>query len=221
MLRSRHILEQNEAPASRVEDGMKDTLASPSRSLVLGLLISLALLAFWVVSASVDRIGFVSFLLRWLHIASAMIWVGMIWFVNFIQLVAVAEAEPPARAAILKHIVPRVALTFRHASHVAIGSGVLLLATSGYLLDQLVFSAPVYVPLQRSLLIWAGVVAAMAMYMFVHMMIWPGLRKVLGIEAADVDQIAAARVKVATYARWNLVLAVPVTVAMVAAAHLY
>ena len=97
----------------------------------------------------------------------------------------------------------------------------LLLVTSGYLLDRLVFASPVYVPPLRNLLLWGGVVAAMAMYMFVHMMIWPGLRKVLGIEQADADQVAAARAKVAVYARWNLILAVPVTVAMVAAAHLY
>ena len=200
---------------------MKDTLASPTRSLILGLLIALAILAAWIVNSGVDRIGFTSFLLRWLHIASAMIWVGMIWFVNFIQLAAVAEADAPGKAAILKHIVPRVALTFRHASHVVVGSGVLLLVTSGYLLDRLVFASPVYVPPLRNLLLWGGVVVAMAMYMFVHMMIWPGLRKVLGIEQADADQVAAARAKVAVYARWNLILAVPVTVAMVAAAHLY
>ena len=200
---------------------MTNTLASPTRSLILGLLIALAILAVWLVNSGVDRIGFTSFVLRWLHIVSAMIWVGMIWFVNFIQLVAMAEADAPGKAAILKHVVPRVALTFRQASHVVVGSGVLLLVTSGYLLDRLVFSSPVYIPPLRNLLLWGGIVAAMAMYMFVHMMIWPGLRKVLGIEQADADQVAAARAKVAVYARWNLILAVPVTVAMVAAAHLY
>ena len=67
---------------------------------------------------------------------------------------------------------------------------------------------------------WVGTLAAMVMYMFVHMMIWPGLRLVLGIDKGDEATVAAARAKVAVYARWNLVLAVPVTVAMVAAAHL-
>ena len=150
-----------------------------------------------------------------------MIWVGMIWFVNFIQLVAVAEAEPPARAAILKHIVPRVALTFRHASHLTVATGALLLFTGGYLGGSLIYASAVFTPISRNILMWSGTLGALAMYMFVHMMIWPGLRKVLGVEPADTEQIAAARVKVATYARWNLVLAVPVTVAMVAAAHLY
>ena len=200
---------------------MKNILASPARSLALGLAISLAILIVWIVGSGVDRIGFTSFVLRWVHIFAGMIWIGMIWFVNFIQLVAVAEAEGPARAGIMKHIVPRVAHTFRHASHWTMGSGVLLLITSGYLLDRLVFSSPVYIPPMRNLLLWGGTLAALAMYGFVHMVIWPGLRIVLGLEPADADKIAAARARVAVYARWNLILAVPVTVAMVAAAHLY
>ena len=51
------------------------------------------------------------------------------------------------------------------------------------------------------------------------MFIWPGLRLVLGIEKGSSEEVAAARAKVATYARWNLVLSVPVTLAMVAASH--
>lgn len=200
---------------------MKDILASPMRSLVLGLALGVVLLLVWIVNAGVDGMGFTSFLLRWVHAFAGMIWIGMIWFVNFIQLVAVGSAEPPERAAIMKHIVPRVAATFRHASHLTVLSGVLLLVTSGYLLDRLAFSATVYIPPLRTLLLWSGTLAALAMYAFVHMVIWPGLRVVLGQEPGDADKIAAARARVAVYARWNLILAVPVTVAMVAAAHLY
>ena len=200
---------------------MKDILASPIKALALGGVIALAIIVVWVVQSGVDRIGFTSFVLRWVHVFAGMIWIGMIWFVNFIQLVAVAEAEPGERPAIMKHIVPKVALTFRYASHLTILSGVLLLITSGYLLDRLVFASPVYIPPLRNLLLWGGTAAAFVMYAFVHMVIWPGLRIVLGQEPADTEKIAAARQRVATYARWNLVLAVPVTVTMVAAAHLY
>ncbi|MGE0626337.1 MAG: hypothetical protein AB7O43_00830 [Hyphomicrobiaceae bacterium] len=200
---------------------MRNILASPARSLTLGLLASVAVLSLWIAFSGVDGIGFASFLLRWLHVVSAMIWVGMIWFVNFIQLAAVGEADAAGRPAIMKLIVPRVAATFRHASHLTVASGIVLLITTGYLLDRAVFSAPVYIPPFRNLLLWGGALAALVMYGLVHMTIWPNLRIVLGEIPADEAQIAAARASIVASARWNLILVVPVTVAMVAAAHLY
>jgi uncharacterized membrane protein len=198
---------------------MGSLLGSPVKSLLLGVAASVLLLAIALAGSGIDGIGLVALLTRWLHVGAGIIWVGMIWFVNFIQLVAIAEADQPARGAILKHVVPRVATTFRHTSHLTVASGVVLLFTSGYLGGSLIYSSAVFIPTSRNILMWVGTVAALAMYMFVHMMIWPGLRVVLGIEKADADAVAAARAKVATYARWNLVLSVVVTLAMVAAAH--
>ncbi len=198
---------------------MGGLLGTPGKALALGTAAAVVLLVVALAASGIDRVGLIAVLLRWLHVGAGIVWLGMVWFVNFIQLVAVAEADQPARGAIMKHIVPRVALTFRQASHLTVVTGALLLFTSGYLGGSLVYSSAFFIPTSRNILMWAGVLAAMAMYMFVHMMIWPGLRLVLGIETRTPEQIAAARAKVATYARWNLVLSVPVTLAMVAAAH--
>ncbi len=198
---------------------MGGLLGTPGKALALGTAAAVVLLVVALAASGIDRVGLIAVLLRWLHVGAGIVWLGMVWFVNLIQLVAVAEADQPARGAIMKHIVPRVALTFRQASHLTVVTGALLLFTSGYLGGSLVYSSAVFIPTSRNILMWAGVLAAMAMYMFVHMMIWPGLRLVLGIETGTPEQIAAARAKVATYARWNLVLSVPVTLAMVAAAH--
>lgn len=198
---------------------MGGLLETPGKALALGTAAALLLLVVALAASGIDGVGLVAVLVRWLHVGAGIVWLGMVWFVNFIQLAAVAEADQPARGAIMKHIVPRVALTFRQASHLTVATGALLLFTSGYLGGSLVYSSAVFIPVSRNILMWVGVLAAMAMYMFVHMMIWPGLRLVLGIETGTPEQVAAARVKVATYARWNLVLSVPVTLAMVAAAH--
>lgn len=199
---------------------MQPWLSTPGKALALGAVAAIALLVVALFGTAIDGIGFTAFLLRWLHVAAGIIWIGMVWFVNFIQLIAVAEADAPGRGAIMKHIVPRVAASFRHTSHLTVATGVCLLFTSGYLGGSLVYASAVFIPTSRNILMWTGTLAALAMYMFVHMFIWPGLRLVLGIDKADADAIAAARTRVATYARWNLVLSVPVTVAMVAAAHL-
>jgi uncharacterized membrane protein len=198
---------------------MVSWLASPVKALGVGVIVAALVLVAALIGSGIDRLGLLSVLLRWLHVAGGIIWLGMVWFVNFIQLVAVAEADQPQRGAIMKLIVPRVAATFRQASHLTVATGVLLMFTSGYLGASLVYSSAVFIPTSRNVLMWAGTLGALAMYMFVHMMIWPGLRIVLGIEKAEADAVAAARAKVAIYARWNLVLSVPVTLAMVAAAH--
>jgi uncharacterized membrane protein len=200
---------------------MQSVLASPVKSLVAGLVIAGVVLLLWLGLAGADRMGLVSFLLRWVHVFTSIIWIGMIWFVNFIQLVAVREATDVERAALHKLIVPRVALTFRHMSHVVVLSGVLLLITSGYLLDRLMFTSAVYIPPLRNWLLWGGTFAGIAMWAFVHAKIWPALRIVLGEIPGDAAAIAKARDTVRVYARLNLILAVPVTFVMVAAAHLY
>ncbi len=200
---------------------MNAILGDPMKSLLAGLAISLVILIAWVALAGVDRVGLISFLLRWVHVFSAIIWIGMIWFVNFIQFAALRDADDAGKAAIHKFIVPKVAMTFRHTSHAVLLTGVLLLITSGYLLDRLIFTSAVYVPPLRNALLWGGTIAGVAMWVLVHFKIWPNIKIVLGETAGDADAKARARDNVRVYARLNLILAVPVTFVMIAAAHLY
>ncbi len=191
------------------------------RALAAGAVLTLAILILWLALAGADLLGFISFLLRWIHVGAAILWVGMIWFVNVIQLSALQQADEAGRRTIMAVIVPKVAHSFRHASHLTLVTGLLLLVTTGYLFDTLVFSTPVYVPTARTILLWAGVAGGVVMWAIVHFIIWPNLRIVLGETAAEADAKARARGEIRTYARLNLLLAVPVTFAMVAAPHLY
>ena len=200
---------------------MGKILSSAQSALFLGFAICAVIAALWMMGSSFDPIGLTSFLLRWLHVLAAIVWIGMIWFVNFIQLAAVAEADDAGRATLMKLIVPRVAATFRHASHATLISGFALLMTTGYLFDRWVFLSAVYVPPLKNALLWSGVIGAVVMWVLVHMVIWPSLRILLGEVDADDAAKAQARARVRTYARINLVLAIPVTFVMVAAAHLY
>ena len=200
---------------------MAKLLSSAQSALLLGLILCALILALWLFGSTVDVLGLTSFLFRWLHVLAGIVWVGMIWFVNFIQLVAVGEADDAGRAALMKLVVPRVALTFRRASHLTLLSGLALLITTGYIFDRWVFLSAVYIPAWKSALLWSGVAAAIVMWAIVHMVIWPSLRILTGEATADDAAKAAARARVHTWARVNLVLAIPVTFVMVAAAHLY
>lgn len=190
-------------------------------ALFWGLMICAAILGIWLTGSVVDPLGFISFLTRFVHILAGIVWVGMIWFVNFIQLAAVRDADEAGRATLMKLVVPQVAATFRIASHLTLASGAVLLVATGYLLDRWVFLSAVYIPPHKMILLWLGVGAAVVMWVLVHMVIWPALRILTGEVTADDATRAAARNRVRTYARINLLLAIPVTFVMVAAAHLY
>lgn len=200
---------------------MQPIFANPRASLGAGLGVALGVLLVWVLAAGVDGFGLFSFLMRLAHVLAAMVWIGLVVFVNFVQLVALQSTDDHGREFLHKAIVPNVAWWFRHASTLAVLSGALLLVTTGYLLPNLVYGAGVYVPPSRAWLIGSGVLGGLAMWMFVHMYIWPSMQVVLGLRSGDADAKARARARVITFARLNLILAVPVTLAMVAAAHLY
>jgi uncharacterized membrane protein len=197
-------------------------IATPQASLIAGLVIAAILVGIALsISETADWFGAFSFLFRFVHVLAAMVWIGLVFFVNFVQLVALREADEQARGYLHKAIVPSVAWWFRHASTLTVATGVVLLFTAGYALPTLVYGTAVFVPPSRALLFWSGVAGALVMWMFVHMYIWPAMQVVLGFRPGDAEAKAQARARVILFARLNLVIALPVTIGMVAAAHLY
>lgn len=201
---------------------MQGITGTPQASLVTGLVVAVVLLGVALVfSDGADWLGFFSFLMRLLHVLGAMVWIGLVFFVNFVQLVALQSADEGARGYLHKAIVPNVAWWFRHASTLTVITGIILVFAMGYALPTLVYGSAVYVPLPRALLLWSAVIGALVMWMFVHMYIWPNMQVVLGLRPGDAEAKAQARARVILFARLNLVIALPVTLGMVAAAHLY
>ncbi len=195
-------------------------LSRPWITFLAGALIASAVFGFWLMGARLDTLGVTSFLARFVHVFAAMLWVGLIWFVNFIQLAALEDTDDGGRATLMRHVVPQVATVYRHASNIVLASGIVLLLSNGYLLDRWVFPSAVYIPTFRGVMIWGGVAAATAMWAVVHFVIWPSLRVILD-KGAEPGPKAVARQRIRAAARFNLLLAVPVTFVMVAAAHLY
>ena len=198
---------------------MKSVLTDSYNALVFGVAIAFVAFTLWVMTSGIDRMGLVSIILRYVHVVAAMVWIGMIWFVNFVQLTALRRADDQERGALMRLVVPRVLATFLHASTVTVVSGALLLVSSGYLLDRLVFSTTVYVSTPKAIMLWAGVAGGIAMMSIAHGIINPNLKVVLGVRPGDSAIVARARERVATFARINLILALPVTFVMVAIAH--
>lgn len=195
-------------------------LSRPWSTAFAGGAIALIILAVWLSGSRLDTLSLVSFLARFAHMFAAMLWVGMICFVNFIQLAALANTDDAGRATLMQHVVPYVAAAFRGASHVVLASGMVLLLTNGYVLDRWVFPSAVYIPTFRGMMIWSGVIAGLVMWGLVQFVIFPALRTVLD-PGSEASAKAVARERMRVAARVNLLLSIPVTFVMIAAAHLY
>jgi uncharacterized membrane protein len=119
---------------------------------------------------------------RWLHIMSGIMWMGLLWYLNFVQTRTVPKIEPAERrAAITKYIQPSVMFWFRYAALATVVFGLLLALINGYLLQALTFQ-------RGTVPIGIGMWLALIMAFNVWFIVWPNNKKVLGIVEARADE---------------------------------
>jgi len=153
------------------------------------------------------------FAMRWLHVLSGVMWIGLLWYLNFVQVPTMPKIEPVEhRAAITKFIAPNVLWWFRYAALATVITGLLLAWMSGYIVDALMLKAP-YTP------IGIGMWMALIMAFNVWFIIWPNQKKILGIVEASAEEKAKAG-PVALYAsRFNTMFSIGMLYCMVAQTH--
>ena len=150
------------------------------------------------------------FFWRWLHIMAGVMWMGLLWYLNFVQTPTVPKIEPAEhRAAITKFIAPNVLFWFRYAALATVVLGLLLALHKGYLIQALTF--------QRGVIpIGIGMWLALIMAFNVWFIIWPNQKKVLGLVEASADEKAAAARLAGLTSRVNTMLSIPMLYCMVA-----
>lgn len=200
---------------------MSSLLASPWKALSAGLMLALGLGVLHALLGGGVSIDAAAFVLRWIHVIAAIVWIGLVWFVNFVQLPALGKLDDAGKAVIMKAIAPSVAWWFRHAATVTVAAGLALAAVQGTLFDVLTLGAGGSFAVPRHTLLGIGIWLAIVMFVFVWFLIWPNLKIVLGQTPGDAAAKNTARGKVLKYARMNLMLSMPVTFAMVAAQNLF
>jgi uncharacterized membrane protein len=141
---------------------------------------------------------------RWIHIMAGVMWIGLLYYFNFVQvdaLKAAAADTPPSGGGITKHVAPRALFYFRWAAVVTWLAGAMMLG--GLIDDALLFKDRALVPIGIGA--WLGTI----MLFNVWVLIWPNQKKILGIVAAT-DEVKAKARRVAFLAsRTNVMLSVP------------
>jgi len=162
-------------------------------------------------------------LIRWAHIIAGIIWVGLLYYFNFVQMPAIAAATAdengPGPAAIGRYILPRALLWFRWAALATWGTGALYLLSTDQLLSVFTLglsSGDTQYALGLGVGVWLGTV----LLFNVWAILWPNQKKLMGL-VSGVSEVELAKAKrtVATVARVNAVLSIPMLMFMVAGAH--
>ncbi len=160
----------------------------------------------------------------WIHVLVGITWIGLLYYFNFVQVPALAEAAAdeggPGGAGITKYVAPRALLWFRWAAVVTWLSGAVYLLERGELLNAFLLGQgsgdPVY-----GLTIGVGAWLGTIMLFNVWILIWPNQKKVLGMVEASAEEIAKAKKIALMASRTNTMLSIPMLMSMVGAHHGY
>ena len=162
---------------------------------------------------------------RWIHFLSGVTWIGLLYYFNFVQVPAIAEANAdqggPGPAAINKYVAPRALLWFRWAAVVTWVSGALYLMSApqyGFV-NAFTLGATMDVAAANVQIIGVGAWLGTIMLFNVWVLIWPNQKKVLGIVAASDDEKNRARRTALLASRTNTMLSIPMLLFMGAATH--
>jgi len=161
-----------------------------------------------------DLLG-ISTLVRWLHVLSGVMWIGLLWYFNFVQIPSMPKIPDEQKPAVSKVIAPTALFWFRWAALATVITGLLLAWVNGYIGQALILGLSVGGG--RATAIGIGMWLGLIMAYNVWMIIWPNQQKALGlVEATPDEKKAAARTAMLT-SRLNTVLSIPMLYFMVAA----
>ena len=200
---------------------MINILSSLSRTIYVSLVIAIVVflgLFYQNDGFTFDRI-FWSWLLRLVHVVFAIMWIGLLWYFNFVQIPNMGKIPDEQKPAIGKVIAPAALFYFRWAALFTIITGLFLGLINGYLYDAMTLSIGSGVPKHTSIGIgmWLGLIMAFNVWF----VIWPNQKRALGIVECEPELKAKSARTAMLFSRTNTLLSIPMLLTMVAAQNLY
>ena len=162
---------------------------------------------------------FWSWIARYTHVVVGIMWIGLLWYFNFVQIPNMAKIPDDQKPAIGKVIAPAALFYFRWAAAFTILSGFILAGLNGYLHDAMTLSIGSGIPKHTAIGIgmWLGIIMAFNVWF----VIWPNQKRALGIVECDPELKAKSARTAMLFSRTNTLLSLPMLLTMVAAQNLY
>ena len=162
---------------------------------------------------------FWSWIARYTHVVVGIMWIGLLWYFNFVQIPNMGKIPDEQKPAIGKVIAPAALFYFRWAAAFTVLSGLILAGLNGYLHDAMTLSIGSGIPKHTAIGIgmWLGLIMAFNVWF----VIWPNQKRALGIVECDPELKAKSAKTAMIFSRTNTLLSLPMLLTMVAAQNLY
>ncbi len=171
-------------------------------------------------SLAVDH-AYMTFVMRFLHVLCGVMWIGLLWYFNFVQIPNMPKIPDDQKPAIGKVIAPAALWWFRWGAMGTIITGLLLSYMNGYLVEALTIGAVEDFAVAKHVFIGLGMWMGIIMWFNVWFVIWPNQKRALGIVEVDAETKAASARTAMLFSRTNTLLSIPMLYAMVSAQNVF
>lgn len=200
---------------------MAGILSSLRNTVIAGFVLAFLLELMYLNSGGTFDTTFWAFLFRWLHVLSGIMWIGLLYYFNFVQIPNMPNIPDEQKPAISKVIAPAALWWFRWAAMATLITGLILGYLNGYIHDAMSLGAMNDFAVPKNIAIGIGMWLGIIMWFNVWFVIWPNQKKALGIVDASADEKAASARTAMLFSRTNTLLSVPMLFAMVSAQNIY
>lgn len=209
---------------------MASILTNLRNTIIAGFVLALIVFAIFLivgqysVTATITGPLFWAFLFRWLHVLSGILWIGILYYFNFVQMPMMPKIPDEQKPAVSKFIAPEALWYFRWAAMSTIATGLILAYLSDYIWGALTLGAAESFANPATTMIGIGMWLGTIMWFNVWFVIWPNQQKALNIENKfpdlSKDQRAVHARTAMLFSRTNFMLSVPMLFCMESYSHL-
>ena len=182
---------------------------SLGRTIIAGIVILLVIMGIAGTFGKLGDIEWWRFFFRYLHVLSGVMWIGLLWYFNFVQTPSMPKIPDEQKPAVSKVIAPAALFWFRWGAMATIVTGLILATLNNYIGQALMLQKPFTA-------IGLGMWLAAIMWFNVWFIIWPNQKKALGIVTVSPEEKAAAAKRAGMTSRINTMLSIPMLFCMVA-----
>ncbi len=198
---------------------MAAMLTDLRRTVIAGFIFAAILFVLYFTMQGYAGSDFGVFFFRWLHVLSGVMWIGLLWYFNFVQIPSMPKIPDEQKPAIGKVIAPAALFWFRWSAMATIVTGLIVAWMNDYLVDAISLGLNSGVP--KDTMIGIGMWLGIIMWANVWFVIWPNQRKALGMVEVGADEKAKAARTAMLFSRTNTLLSIPMLFAMVSAQNLF